>query len=99
MTVGRASIKPGSARFAGRKSPAVGTESATGSVDLRRAPQSLRQQFDVAKKWGAMAKITDANRVRWSVYRRWGYRYWNAMEGSERDSLAGGVILNLLQSR
>jgi len=26
-----------------------------------------------------MAEITDADGVRWKVYRRWGCRYWNAV--------------------
>ena len=44
-----------------------------------------------------MAEVTDADGVRWSVYRRWGYRYWNAMDGSSGEEAAGGLIINLLQ--
>jgi hypothetical protein len=44
-----------------------------------------------------MAEVTDADGVRWSVYRRWGYRYWNAMEGSGYEGVTDGIIIDLLQ--
>jgi hypothetical protein len=42
-----------------------------------------------------MADVTDANGVKWSVYRRWGFRYWNPLDDS--DDVSGDLLIILVQ--
>lgn len=43
-----------------------------------------------------MAKVSDPGGVQWSVFRRWGFRYWHAADDI-RSGDFGEIIIDLLQ--